>query len=77
MIRANLEKYLGKKVQLTIEDDILSGWLHATSEYPQNPNLYLKKNYYFVSEERESGIPTRYIFRCSHVKKCVLLQDRR
>lgn len=77
MIRAKLEEYLGKKVQLTIGEDHLTGWLHETSEYPQNPNMYWKRNYYFVSEEPDSDIPILYIFRCSHVKKCVLLQDRR
>lgn len=71
MKRLELEKYLGKNVEVEIlEAEIHKGILHKTGEeqFKSNLNLYLPEKYYFVTDE--CGIPCdNCIFRCSHVKK--------
>lgn len=65
MKRSELEKYLGKKVTITLFDnDIITGVLHKTGEekFKYDPNLYLPRNCYFL-------LPQSVIFKCSHVKK--------
>ena len=67
MKRAELEKYLGKKVTVKLFDNaILSGELHKTGEerFKYDANLYLPKNFYFLLPHNPS-----IIFRCTHVKK--------
>lgn len=74
MKRSELEKYLGKTVELTIFGETLRGILHKTGEeqFKNNYNLYLPKKYYFVCDEY--GIPCgNCIFRCSHVGKLRLI----
>lgn len=75
MKRSDLEKFLGKTVEITIFDgDTYSGILHKTGEekFKNNYNLYLPKKYYFVCDEY--GIPCgNCIFRCSHVGKLRLI----
>ncbi len=74
MKRSELEKYLGKTVEVTIFGETLRGILHKTGEekFKNNYNLYLPKKYYFVSDEY--GIPCgNCIFRCSHVSKLRLI----
>lgn len=66
MKRSELEKYLGKKVQLKMHDgDILSGELHKTGEerFKHVPNLYILKDFYFLTPK------CQYLFRSSHVVK--------
>lgn len=66
MVRRDLEKYLGKKVQVTLYDkSTQTGVLHKTGEesYKNNYNLYLPKNFYFIEPEREC------LFRTSSVVK--------
>lgn len=69
MKRIELEKYLGHKVKVTmipeLNREVIAGELHKTGEdqFKDNPNLYLKKNYYFLSK------PQSYLFRCSYVQK--------
>lgn len=70
MKRSSLEEYLGKKVKVRIFDgDIYEGVLHKTGEkeYKHEPNLYIPRNYYFLTNE--SGKLTCALFKCSHVKK--------
>lgn len=65
MKRSELEKYLGKKVTITLFDnDIITGVLHKTGEekFKYDPNLYIPRNCYFL-------LPQSVIFKCSHVKK--------
>lgn len=67
MQRQELEKYLGKTVEITLFDgDILKGELHKTGEeqYENNPDLYLPRDYYFVVDTEPDTI-----FRSSHVTK--------
>ena len=74
MKRSELEKYLGKTVEVTIFGKTLRGILHKTGEekFKYNYNLYLPKKYYFVCDEY--GIPCgNCIFRCSHVGKLRLI----
>lgn len=66
--REKVEKYLGKKVEITLLDNkIVIGELHKTGEekYKWNNNLYFPRNYYFV----EINSNYSYIFRVSHIKK--------
>ena len=70
MKRSELEKYLGKKVKVTIFDSsIADGILHKTGEdiFKNDPNLYLPQNYYFVTNEQRECIS--FLFKSSHVKK--------
>lgn len=62
MKRSELEKYLGKTVEVTIFGETLRGILHKTDE----------EQFYFVTDE--CGILCgNCIFRCSHVGKLRLL----
>ncbi len=66
MKRSDFEKYLGKKVQITLFDnEIIQGELHKTGEeqFKNEPNLYLPQKRYFLIN------PQSCLFRCSHVKK--------
>lgn len=50
MTRAQLEKYLNKKVRVTLFDNTkLEGRLKktGTEEFIHDPNLYIPKRYYF------------------------------
>lgn len=65
MKRSELEKYLGKTVEITLFDnDVITGVLHKTGEekFKYDPNLYIPKNCYFL-------LPQSCLFKCSHVKK--------
>lgn len=65
MRRTDLEKYLGKEVELKIcGDEMMQGVSHKTGEdeFKHDPNLLLPQNMYFLMPER------KYLFRSSHVK---------
>ena len=69
MKRETLELYLGESIIITLFDGSeYSGVLHKTGEeaYKNNPNLYIPKNYYFLTNK---GKPINTIFRSSHVIK--------
>lgn len=71
MKRSDLEQYLGKFVEIKIFDgDVFKGFLHKTGEeqFKNNPNLYLCKNFYFVTGKSESTVCISCVFRTSHVK---------
>ena len=72
MKRSDLEQYLGQKVTVTVSFpfDTYTGYLHKTEEaaFRNDPNIYLKPKYYFLTETSEAGICSP-LFRCSHVKK--------
>lgn len=72
MKRSEFEKYLGNYVEVRLFDgDIIKGVLRKTKDeiFKNDPDLYLKKNYYFVTDSRESRICTSTLFRVSHVTK--------
>lgn len=70
MKRSDLEQYLGQKVTVSVLSDTYTGYLHKTGEaaFRNDPNIYLKPKYYFLTETSEAGICSP-LFRCSHVKK--------
>lgn len=70
MKREQLEKQLGKKVEIQLFDgDIIKGYLRKTGEndFKNNPSLYIPKNYYFLTD---GGLNcTSFLFRVSHIVK--------
>lgn len=71
MKRADLETFLGKKVELKLFDgSVIRGCLRKTQDetFKGNPNLYLPKNYYFVTENADSKVCSSCLFRSSHVR---------
>lgn len=65
--RKLLDSLVGKKVRVNFPDtDELVGILHKTGN-EKDPNLYLMKNYYYVSDDMGNVIG--YLFRSSYVKK--------
>lgn len=69
MTRAELVKYLGKNVEITLFDgDVAVGQLHKTGEdiFKNEPNLYIPKNHYFCISDTGN---TSCIFMASHIKK--------
>lgn len=72
MRRIEFEKYLGKRVKISLFDgEIISGFLHKTMEkgYEKDPNLRYSPNYYFVAESEGIAPPSSCLFRVSHVRK--------
>lgn len=72
MTRIELEKHLGEYVKIILFDgDIILGYLHKTGEemFKDEPNLYIPKNLYFVTLNKESNITFSYLFKVSHIKK--------
>lgn len=70
MKRVELEKFLGKKVEVKVfNGDVIQGVLHKTGEemFKSNLNLYIPKNRYFLTNDNYECIS--YLFRSSHVKK--------
>lgn len=67
------KKYLGKKVKIILFDrTVLNGFLQktGTEHLKCNPNLYLPKKLYFVSELEKSTEAVKHtIFRFSHITK--------
>lgn len=71
MTRNELEKYIGKKVQIKLFDnEIITGVLRKTGEetFRNDPNLYLPQNRYFLTNVINSALSTSCLFRVSHVK---------
>ena len=80
MKRSELEKYLGQHVRITLfNDSIAEGYLYKTGDekFKDNPNLYLKQKRYFTTETKSSKECNSSVFRCSHVKKLVLMDGHR
>ncbi len=76
MTRVELEKYLNKMVNIKLFDGtIIEGCLRKTHTelFSSNPNLYLPRNYYFVTKNVHSLECTSCIFRVSHITKFLLL----
>lgn len=69
MKRLDLEKYLGRNVEVTIFDcDTYTGILHRSGEnaFKDDPNLYIPQNRYFLTDHK--GACVSCLFRTSHVK---------
>lgn len=78
MKRSELEKYLGKPVRIKLFNGrIEEGYLYKTRDekFKSNPNLYFPDNRYFTTETKTSRESNSWIFRCSHVKKLVLMEE--
>lgn len=73
MKREELDRYLGRKVIVTLFDGYMAqGILCKTGEeeYKDNPNLYLPKKYYFLLKRKGShSCADSVLFRLSHVRK--------
>lgn len=72
MKRADLETFLGKMVELKLFDgSVIRGCLGKTQEgiFKSDPNLYLPKNFYFVTANADSTVVISCLFRSSHVRK--------
>ena len=70
MKRAELEKFLGKNVEVTIFDgDTYRGVLHKSGEdmFKDDLNLYLPHKRYFVVDYKGNCVSC--LFRSTHVKK--------
>lgn len=72
MKREELEKFLGAKVTITLDNECVTGFLHKTSEayFKNDPNINLLKNRYFATNETAHCISC--LFRSSHVIRCTL-----
>lgn len=71
MTRAQLEKYLNKKVRVVLFDNTkLEGHLKktGTEEFIHDPNLYIPKKCYFLTNET-NVVARQLLFRVSHIKK--------
>lgn len=72
MKREQLESYLGQRVTIQLFDDTVdTGYLQKTGDirFQQDLNLFLPKNQYFLTSNKETKQTISPIFRCSHVKK--------
>lgn len=70
MTRKELEHNLGRKVYVRLFDgQEMTGILRKTGEeeFKNNPNLYLPKNYYFLTGQ-DSKVCKDCIFRVSHIQ---------
>lgn len=70
MNRQDFEKYLGKSVEIKLFDgEVVKGYLQKTGEekFKNDPNLFYKKGFYFVTGSEKSKICISCLFRVSHV----------
>lgn len=72
MNRQDFEKYLGKSVEIKLFDgEVVKGYLQKTGEerFKNDPSLYLRKGFYFVTGAEKSKICISCLFRVSHVTR--------
>ena len=77
MKRSELEKHIGKSVEVKLFDnDVMQGVLRktGTEEVKNDPNLYLKNGYYFLSH-KGTYVCKSCLFRTSHIKSLKVLQE--
>lgn len=74
MLREKLEKFLEKYISIRLFDGkIYTGYLCKSGNkehFPNEPNLYIPKNYYFLVDENDTV--TSCLFRCSHVTRLLV-----
>ncbi len=71
MTRNELERYLGKNVTITLNDEtIYTGILHQTGKkaFADNPNLSIPLNFYFCTDDNNEVVKNT-VFRVSHIQK--------
>lgn len=69
MQREKLEELLGKRVKvILLSGETYIGILHKTGEFQfkDNPNYYIPRNYYFLTDPKSTCL-----FRLSHIR-CIL-----
>lgn len=74
---SELEKHIGESVEVKLFDgDTMQGVLRktGTEEVRNNPNLYLKGGYYFLSH-KDTYVCKSCLFRVSHIKSLKVLQE--
>ena len=79
MKRSELEKHIGESVEVKLFDgDTMQGVLRktGTEEVRNNPNLYLKGGYYFLSH-KDTYVCKSCLFRVSHIKSLKVLQKEK
>lgn len=77
MKRSELEKHIGKSVEVKLFDgDTMQGILRktGTEEVKNDPNLYLKVGYYFLSH-KGTYVCKSCLFRASYIKSLKVLQE--
>lgn len=78
MNKRNLEEYLGRKIMVQLFDnEVITGYLRKTGDeaFKNNPNLYIPKNYYFLTKTKESTVSETCLFRVSHIKGFKVIFD--
>lgn len=74
MLREKLEKYLGKYIGIRLFDgNVYTGYLYKSGNkerFPNDPNLYIPKNYYFLVDKNDNVISC--LFRSSHVARLLV-----
>ena len=74
MLKAKFEKYLGKHISIRLFDgNVYTGYLYKSGNkerFPNDPNLYLSRNYYFLVDENDNV--TSCLFRSSHVTRLLV-----
>lgn len=76
MRRKDLEKHLNEMMTVDIgAGRTFTGCLRKCGDtrFKKDPNLYIPRNFYFLSSNEKSFDCVSWIFRCSHVKKIELL----
>ena len=81
MKRSELEKFLGKTVEILLFDgDSYGGELHKTNEerFKSNAELYLKPNFYFIINPNPNlsfyNSCVSGLFRSTHVSKILCIK---
>ncbi len=78
MNRKQLESNLGKNVKIRLFDgETIKGHLRKTGEeeYRNNPNLYIPKNLYFLTDGISNECRT-CLFRVSHIRSLKALEEQ-
>jgi len=78
MNRKQLEENIGRNVKIRLFDgETIEGYLRKTGEesYRNNPNLYIPKNLYFLTDGISNECRT-CLFRVSHIRSLKVLQEQ-
>lgn len=78
MNRKQLENNIGRNVKIRLFDGkTIEGYLRKTGEedYKGNPNLYLPKNMYFLTDGI-SNVCTTCLFKVSHIRSLKVLEEQ-
>jgi hypothetical protein len=69
MKKVIVDAFIGKKVSVKINDEIITGTLEKTGtiKFKNDPNLFIPKNYYVVIDPETRW--NSFLFRSSSIKK--------